>query len=50
MEEKLVSKLFEQALAGYSPAAMFLLKAKFNYRDSGPLPNENETAETKAAK
>ena len=50
MEERLVSKLYQQAMDGYAPAAMFLCKAKFGMRDSGPIPGEENTPESKAAK
>ncbi len=51
MEEKLTGFLYSQAASGYSPAAMFLLKAHFHYRDSGPVPGEKpESAEETAIK
>src|SRR5262245_58656694 len=40
MEERLTSELYKQAMAGYAPAAMFLLKAKFGLRDAGPVPDK----------
>ena len=35
LEAELVSTLVEQARGGYAPAAMFLLKTKFAYRETG---------------
>jgi hypothetical protein len=51
MEEKLTSILYKQAKEGYAPAAMFLCKAKFHWRDNGPIPGEKEDSpQDKAAK
>ena len=35
LEAELVSTLVQQARGGYAPAAMFLLKTKFSYRETG---------------
>jgi hypothetical protein len=51
MEEQLTSILYAQAKGGYAPAAMFLCKAKFGWRDNGPIPGATEDGPAeKAAK
>jgi len=37
LEKELVNLLIEQARGGYAPAAMFLLKSKCGYRETGAL-------------
>jgi hypothetical protein len=49
-ESKLVGMLFNQAMNKDNPsAAMFLLKARHNYRDSGTIPGQSDDPATKAA-
>lgn len=43
LEGELVKLLIEQARGGYAPAAMFLLKSKCGYRETGP-PAGGDTA------
>lgn len=49
-ESKLVGMLFNQAMNKDNPsAAMFLLKARHNYRDSGTIPGQTDDPAAKAA-
>ncbi|MCX6587082.1 MAG: hypothetical protein NTX13_10955 [Acidobacteria bacterium] len=47
---KLISVLFDQAMSGNASAAMFLLKIRHQYRDSGPLPGETADPTAVAAR
>ncbi len=42
LEERLVGSLLKQALDGFAPAAMFLLKTRFRYRETGPPDGGDE--------
>jgi hypothetical protein len=47
---KLISVLFDQAMQGSTVAAMFLLKIRHGYRDSGPLKDDDKDPATVAAR
>lgn len=42
LEAELVGSLAEKARKGYAPAAMFLLKTVFSYREQGPVDGETD--------
>jgi hypothetical protein len=48
-EAKLVGLLYGQAMKGYAPAAMFLLKTRHSYRDAGTIPGQSDDPVAKAA-